>query len=223
MTLYRPQRTPVPGTDAHRLIRGVLRVEGVPPHTGRIDLLHQPDWSLSIVDTGDGEDDGWIPDGDVTIHILWQAHEGDAAITVDGVRYPIVPGDTMSVPGGATIRQAPGMLLCQVEATARTLDQILPPNHGVESFANYNRRTDYDTPAAFTLERWKITQPLTLPAPDSPYGIVGLIDPLALVWSGGTDLVGRGESRVILPESGRITLLPDGLGYALIVRDSSPD
>jgi hypothetical protein len=193
-----------------------MRVDATPLHIERIELLHRPDWSLSIVDTGDG--DLLTPSGDTTVHILWVRDEDGARIEVKGTHYPIAPGDTMSIPGGTEIRRSPAMLLVQVESSTRTLSGILPPNHGEESFDGYNRRTDYDTPAAFSLERWKITQPLNLPAPDSRYAIVGLIDPLALVWSGGTDLIGRGECRVIDPGTGPVTLLPDGLGYAIIVR-----
>jgi hypothetical protein len=95
---------------------------------------------------------------------------------------------------------------------------VLPPNHGIETFEGYNRRTDYETPAAFSLQRWKITQPLVLPDSDAPYAVVDLAAPLAITWYGGADLIGRGECRVVPSGTGPITLLPDGLGYALVVR-----
>jgi hypothetical protein len=215
----RPNAGIIAGSPSHRLIRGVLRVDATSLYIERIELLHRPEWSLSIVDTGDG--DQLTPSGDTTFHILWERDEDSATIDVDGTEYLIAPGDTMSVPGETVIRRSPGMLLVQIESSNRSLEEVMPPNHGEESFDGYNRRTDYDSPAAFALERWKITQPLSIPPSDSPYAIVGLIDPLALVWPGGTDLIGRGECRLIEPGTGPVTLLPDGLGYALLVRSVS--
>jgi hypothetical protein len=70
----------------------------------------------------------------------------------------------------------------------------------------------------FSLERWKITQPLPFPATSSSYALVDLATPLALVWAGGIDIIGRGECRIIAPGTGSVSLIPDGLGYTLIVR-----
>lgn len=187
-------------------------------HVARVVLDHDPAWAISLIDTGDGDAEPWRPRGDTTFHILWQLHEDDAWIEANGERFPIAPGDTMSVPAGTAIRQAAGMLLVRIEAAAATLDDVLPPSHGIETFEGYNRRTDYGTPAAFTLQRWKITQPLTLSASGSAYVIIDLAAPLALIWRGGTDLFERGECRVIEPATGPVTLLPDGLGYALVIR-----
>jgi hypothetical protein len=216
----RPAWEIVPGTPSHRLIRGVLQARVEPSHVQRVVLHRAPAWTISLVDSGDGHR---IPrsgneGGDVTLQLLWSHDEDAASVTVEGTRYPIAPGDTMSVPGGREVRLAAGMLLVEVEASSRRLEAVLPPSHGVESFEGYNRRTDYDTPATFSLQRWKITQHLTFPASNGPFAIVDLAAPLALLWSGGTDLIGRGECRVIDPETGAITLLPDGLGYALVVR-----
>lgn len=208
----------VPGTRAHRLIRGVLRMDLDTLHVERVILFRAPAWTVSVVDTGDGDVQPWMPTDDTTFHILWQMDENDAWIEVDGQRYPIAPGDTLSVPAKTAIRQAAGMLLVRIEANSVTLDGVLPPSHGTETFEGFSRRTDYETPAAFTLQRWKITQPLTLSASESTYAIVDLAAPLALTWPGGTDLFGRGECRVVPPGTGPITLLPDGLGYAVTIR-----
>lgn len=214
---WRPRPTVFPGTSAHRLIRGVLRMDPGELHAARIDLHGTEAWSVSLIDTGDGDAAPWCPLADTTFHILWQANEGDVWIEANGERYPIAPGDTMSVPAGMPTRHAAGMLVVRIEATSPTLEHVLAPGHGVETFEGYNRRTDYQTPPAFALQRWKITQPLTLPAARSAVMIVDLAAPLAMAWHGGTDLIARGDCRVIRPETGPVTLLPDGLGYALVV------
>ncbi len=187
-------------------------------HAAHVVLHHAPAWIVSLVDTGNGDAEPWCPVGDTTFHILWQVNEDDAWIEADGERCPIAPGDTISVPAGTAIRQAAGMLLVTIETRTATLNGVLAPNHGIETFEGYNRRTDYQTPSTLALQRWKITQPLTLPASESAYVIVDLATPLALTWPGGTDLIGRGECRVIEAETGPISLLPDGLGYALVIR-----
>lgn len=189
-----------------------------PANVERVDLVRMPAFVVSITDTGSGDDAAWTPDGDLTIHVLWQQDEEDAAITAGDEFFPIAPGDTMTVPGGTPIRRTAGMLLAQIEATSRTLLGVIAPSHGEESYEGYNRRTDYETPEAFTLQRWKITQPLDIPATGTPFALIDLPAPLALVWSGGTDLIEPGECRVVEPQTGPLTLLSDGLGYALIVR-----
>ena len=217
-TPRRPKPDVVPGTPSHRLIRGVLRMELGHLYVERVTLTRAALWTASLVDTGDGDAALWSQKGDTTLHILWQADEDDAWIQAEGERFSIAPGDTMSVPAGTGIRLAAGMLVVKVEARSQSLERIIPPSHGVETFEGYNRRTGYETPAAFELERWKITQPLTLPPFDALSTVIGLGEPLALVWPGGTDLIGSGECRVVPAGSKPITLLPDGLGYALVIR-----
>lgn len=209
----RPTPTIEPGTSAHRLLRGVLQVDLPERFIRHIRLLETAAWTASLLDTGDG--DRLTPAGDLTIHVLWQLDEKDARIVVDGAPYPIAPGDTMSVPAGTEVIPTRGMLLAVIEGSPSTLRGVIPPSHGVESFEGYNRRTTYETPEGFRLERWKITQPLTLPAPTAPFAVICLAEPLGLAWRGGVDLVGRGACRLIEPGTGPVTLLPDGLGYAL--------
>lgn len=216
-----PQRpTPEirPGTATHRLIRGVMRMDVDLLYVERVVLLRTNAWKVSLVDTGDGDATPWTPGGDTTFHILWQADEDDAWVEASGDRVAIAPGDTMSVPSGTGIRLAAGMLLVQVEARTSTLEMVIAPSHGVETFEGYNRRTDFRTPAAFTMQRWKITQPLTMPPSDAPCAVIDLATPLAMAWAGGTDLIRRGECRVIPGGTRSLTLLPDGLGYALVIR-----
>lgn len=206
------------GTPSHRLLRGVMRMDLATPHVERVVLYRAAGWTVSLVDTGDGDATAWSPEGDTTLHILWQANEDDAWVVANGDHFPIAPGDTMSVPASAEIRLAAGMLLVRIGAGRRSLTHIIPPSHGRESFEGYNRRTHYETPEDFSLQRWKITQPLTIPPLDALYAVIDLAEPLALAWPGGTDLIGRGECRVIPPDTGPVTLLPNGLGYALVIR-----
>jgi hypothetical protein len=213
----RPTPEVVPGTDAHRLIRGVLRLE-IPALYVREVVLHRASrWAVSVADTGDGDD--VVLARDTTFHILWAQDEDESWIEVTGERFAVAPGDTMSVPADAGIRRAGRMLIVEIDGAGGNLGRVIAPSHGLEEFVGYNRRTDYDTPGSFSLARWKITQPLSLPASDDPFLIVGLATPLALIWNGGVDRIGRGECRVILPETGAVTLVPDGLGYALVVQE----
>lgn len=206
------------GSAAHRLIRAVMRMESDLLLIERVVLYRADGWTVSMMDTGDGDAVPWSSGGDCSFHILWQANEEDAWIEADGERFTVAPGDTMSVPGGTRVRLAAGMLMILIESAGQALERVLPPDHGVESFEGYNRRTEYETPGTFSIQRWKITQPLTLPESNAPYAVIDLAAPLAITWAGGTDLISRGECRVIQAGSGPITLLPDGLGYALVVR-----
>jgi hypothetical protein len=206
----------VPGTPSARLIRGALKMDIDALHVERVVLYRAADWSVALVDTGDG--DSWTSDGDTTFHVLWVRDEVDAWVDVDSERHAIAPGDTMSVPAGARIRIAGGILYVRIDTIDRHLDRVLLPSHGVEAFRGYNRRTDYDTPGAFSLERWKITQPLRFEGLETPYAIIAVATSLALMWSEGVDHIRSGECRVIEPGTGPVTLLPNGLGYALIVR-----
>lgn len=212
----RPSQEVVAGTPTHRLIRGVMRMELGSPFVERVVLHRTGIWTVLMVDTGDGSMRSTAHD--TTIHILWQANEDEGWIDVNGERFRIAPGDTTSVPSGREIRLAAKMLLVQIEARSGSLDRVVLPSHGVETFEGYNRRTDYETPSAFSLKRWKITQQLMIPPSDTPYAVIDLAEPLALAWPGGADLIGRGECRVIPSGMGPVTLLPDGLGYALIIR-----
>jgi hypothetical protein len=216
----RPTHEVIAGTPSHQLIRGVLRARLDAAHAQRVILYRSPVATISLLDSGDGD---VIPatlnsGGDSTFQLLWARDETMASLSIDSVHFPIAPGDTMSVPAGHDILLAGGMLLVHIDAHTRTLDVVLPPNHGIESFVGYNRRTDYDSPSSFILQRWKITQPLTIAPAETPLMLVDLAAPLAIVWNSGTDLIGRGECRVVEPETGPVTLLPDGLGYALVVR-----
>ena len=218
----RRQPTVVPGDPSQHLLRRVLCVDRPERFIARLVLHEEDAWAIALVDSGTGS--GTTSRERYTaLHILWARDEDTAAISVEGHgALPVAPGDTVALAPGTAWRYGSGLLVCEVQAPQGSPcpgTHVVGPTHGIERFDGLNRQTLCAIMPGLTLERWKITQPLSLPAGAA---IVNLVDPLALVWSGGTDLIGRGELRVLPSGLDRITLLPDGLGYALVVR-TSPD
>lgn len=220
MTLRPIQQTSriIPGGDGQDLLRRVLRFRSNLREIERVVLIDDDRWTISLRDTGLDGTEPQITGGDTAIHVLWQQDEDHAAIIVDEHRQPIVPGDTITIPAGMSWNVTTGMLLVQVSNASGSIENVIGPTHGEEIFHDYNRQTLCSTTAGFALERWKITQPLTLEASSNPFVVIDLIEPLALTWPGGTDLIERGTCRLIPSGLSPITLLPDGLGYALIIR-----
>ena len=217
-----PAPTFVSGNPGHDLLQRVMRIRGEQAPTERIVLIDGPDLKLTLRDTGPAGTAEAAADRDTVLHILWALDEVSAMIHVAEREIRIAPGDTILLPTGTPWRASSRMILCEIAAQRNVGTGIIGPTHGEETFHGYNRRTTYPSPPGLWIERWKITQPLSLSDSPSPYVIVDLIDPLALVWRGGTDLIGRGECRIIPPGTGVVTLIPDGLGYALIVRQVLP-
>lgn len=219
----RPQSTFVPGTLGHDLLRRVLRVRSERALIERIVSLDRPGLRITLRDTGpEGTQIGEM-DRHTAVHLLWALNDASATIHVADHTIPIAPGDTLLLPAGIAWRASSGLILCEVAGREATGAEITGPTHGDETFHGYNRQTRYPSPPGLAIERWKLTAPLSLPDSATPYTVMDLLDPLALVWSGGTDLVGRGECRLIQPGTGSITLIPNGLGYALIVRQHGVD
>lgn len=220
-----PPRTIVPGPD-HTLLRRVVKVRSNVPEVERLVLVHTDAVRISLRDTGpDGSRDETTV-GDTAIHLLWATDDASAHLTVDDRRTPIAPGDMIVLPGGSRWHASPNLILCDISGIAdapgaNTRVFFRGPTHGVETFHGYNRETVYPAPPGLALSRWKITQPLQLPP--SPYErfLVGLAAPVAMLWPGGTDLIGRGECRRVPAGCGPLTVLPDGLGYVLVVKCSS--
>ena len=188
----------------------------------RITLIDEPTWRISILDSGPDGTITRVSDRQLSLHVLWARDDAAASINLAGRAVAIAPGDTMMLPAGLEWSATPGMILCEIAGSVsdRAGDgmSLIAPTHGEEMFHGYNRQTVYPAPRGLAIERWKITQPLDLPESATTFAIIDLITPLAMIWSGGTDLIGRGECRIIPPRTGPITLLPDGLGYALLVR-----
>lgn len=219
-----PAPTFLRGGPGHDLLRRVMRIRTEQDSIERIILIDEPDLSLALRDTGPTGSPVATINRETALHVLWALDDESALVHIEEREIRIAPGDTMLLPTGTPWRASPRMILCEVagsrfdEPSESDRPSIIDPTHGQETFHPYNRQTTYPSPHGLEIERWKITQPLLLPDSPSSYVIVDLVDPLALMWPGGTDLIGRGESRVILPCTGAVTLIPDGLGYALIVR-----
>lgn len=219
----RPQPAFVPGSTGHDLLRRVLRVNSERALIERIVSLDHPDLRMTLRDTGPEGTQVAEMDRHTAVHLLWALNDALATIHVADRRIPIAPGDTLLLPPNTAWRASSGLILCEVAGPEAIGAEITGPTHGDETFHGYNRQTRYPSPPGLAIERWKLTASLALPDSATPYAVMDLLDPLALVWSGGMDLVGRGECRLIQPGTGPITLIPNGLGYALIVRRQSVD
>lgn len=106
-----------------------------------------------------------------------------------------------------------------IEATLRELrrEPRPRPTHGLERMVGHNRVTTCAAGPYFALERWKLTEPLTLKLPAGRCAtLTNLVEPVGLTWNGGTDLVARAESRVLPAVLEEVTVVPDGLGYILV-------
>jgi hypothetical protein len=220
-----PKPLVAPGGPGQVLLRRVLRVNVPDRFIARLVLADEARRAVTLIDTGSTGTTVSAANHDTALHVLWARDEANAAIEVDGHgRLPVAPGDTLTVAAGASWTYGPDLVVCELAGKARSSNPgtVIGPTHGLESFHGYNRRTLCAITPGFSLERWKITQPLIVDHLADDIAIVNLVEPMALVWPLGTDLMGRGEIRIIPADAGRVTLLPDGLGYALISR-SHPD
>lgn len=195
---------------------------------GEADLAHR----ASFVDSGAGTS-VQVNESTLIFHALWCADERSAHVLagIDPaanagsdtdpdrlVRGPINPGDTVVIPAGMPHAFGPGILAYRlsVGTAGDGWAQDPVPTHGLSRFEGFNRRTTCAAGEGFTLERWKITQPLRLEREDQRWMFVtNLVGPVAISWDGGAELIGRAESR-LLPASLRSrTFIPDGIAYVL--------
>jgi hypothetical protein len=215
-----PRPIVIPGDREHQLLRRVLRVESDTRCIARIVLVDDASRYVALVDSGSGRE-AVTSSRNTALHVIWARDEANAAVEVaEYGRLPVAPGDTLTVAAGLAWTYGPGLIVCEVAgARSAGTGRIAGPTHGMETFDGYNRRTLCALAPGLSLERWKVTQPLTLPG-DAV--LVNLVEPMALGWPGGTDLLGRGEARIVPSGIEQVTLLPDGLGYALVLR-TNPD
>lgn len=106
-----------------------------------------------------------------------------------------------------------------IEATLRCLRLAPQPNptHGLNIMSGNNRCTVCAAGPYFMMQRWKLTAPLTLAVqPDQCLAVTNLVEPVSVIWPGGTDLLDRAESCVIPAAIGQLTIVPNGLAYVLI-------
>lgn len=195
---------------------------------GEATLSHR----ASFIDSGEGSS-VQVSDSTLIFHVLWcvddrSAHVlagidsgADTEIPTDPdrlIRRPISPGDTIVILAGTPHALRPGVLAYQLSVEA-TGDQGMPdpvPSHGLSRFHGFNRRTTCAASEGFALERWKITQPLRLEWPaDRWMFVTNLVEPVAMSWNGGSELIGRAESRLLPASLRSITLIPNGIAYVL--------
>lgn len=183
-----------------------------------------------------GEDNAVEITGSTLVaHILWCADDrsahvlagidatsgGDKGIPKDDlVRRPVSPGDTLAIPAGMPSAFGPGILAYHLTVPTAPVggSADLVPTHGLSWFDGFNRRTICAASTAFALERWKITQPLRLVRANPRWVfLTNLVEPVALSWASGSDLIGRAESRLLPASFPSFTLIPDGVAYVLCV------
>lgn len=186
----------------------------------------------------------YVSEGTTVIHVLWTAIATRAEVLAgldpgnetELIGYEVHPGDTVSIPNQVPYALEAG-IVALIFGSARsqpTSDPASwsrspvsrPPHHGLNLFDRFNRRTICAAHEDLLLERWKISHPLELPLdPDRWHYLTNLVEPVALNWPGGSELLQRTESRFLPPGMERITIVPDGLGYVLIgsIPDLMPD
>jgi hypothetical protein len=182
-----------------------------------------------------------MSDGALAIHVLWTApssrglilageddvepgslvgrrcQPGDTLLVPAGVRFAVGSGIVAFLAGASSVRKAPS----PPATSAAEIEH--PPTHGLNVFAGHNRRTICAATPGLLLERWKLTQPFVLDLPrDQSVYVTNLVTPVALSWEGGSELLERTASRVLPAGMGRVTLVPDGLGYVLMASIGVP-
>ena len=243
MTPARPVR--LPRREVHAPFGGhrLQRILGYQPRTNSpiSTLVDLPIAGIDVhVAWVDATTDTPIYSGGLTaIHVLWAAAaSGTVSAGVDSVvqheltDHEVHPGDTLLVPPGVPFRFGTG-LLAIVAATGAWEPSPDPdkwnrtplhqgPTHGLSVFHRYNRRTICAALPELLVERWKLTEPLDLPLdPGRWHYLTCLVDPVAIAWPGGADLLGRTEARLLPAGLDRLTVVPSGLGYVLLI--SIPD
>jgi mannose-6-phosphate isomerase len=111
-----------------------------------------------------------------------------------------------------------------------TLDELktdfLPlPNPGLVLESNANTRVLCCAGPHFALERWTLAETHTEPAhPRRFFTLSNVGDaPVELKYEGGSEALGRAESRVLLAAIGQVRVVPGGTGEASVVACYVPD
>ena len=219
------------GSGGGDLIRRVLGRKGIPdePLSTVVELDDPATMPIGValVDASGGRGQRTRPGASV-FHCLWCQDEPNATVRVgsakerDLTQHSISPGDTIYLPPGHSFVIGPGILGYEAWSTTPEMqtgtDAFRPlPTHGLERFEGYNRRTVCAAGPHLALERWKVTQPLSLAVPAGRgLFVTNLVEPMAIAWRGGADLIDRAESRFLPPGLESCTFIPDGLGYLLV-------
>jgi hypothetical protein len=171
----------------------------------------------------------WHSTGDIGLHVLWTAPGIRPVVAVsdvhgDSIEFPCAPGDFLLVPAGTSFAIGAGMLAVMM-GNAVVLDgpavppaagPVRGPTHGLPVFSGFNRQTFGVATHSMAVCRWKLTQVQTITAPpDRPLWLSNLVEPVAVSWTGGMELLDRTEGCFVAPGT-RLTLTPNDLGYVLV-------
>jgi len=215
MKPYSPIPRIVAGTSHRQLIHRILRPD-LPTDTQRIDLITTSSRRVSIVDSGDRPGER-VAEGDTAVHVLWQPDQRDAVIEIGTDRYPIAPGDTALIPAGDSWQLSPNTLVTEIAVRGNSLALPVPPTHGDYHFSGHNRESRYPAMGSVRLSRWKLSENLRMPVPVTERILIGLYNDIAMQYPGGVSMLRKGETSVIRPATGEITLVPNGLSYVLVI------
>ncbi len=172
---------------------------------------------LALRDTGGPLSEIEARDDAATIwHVLWVRDEAASRASVGDGAWAIVPGDSVVVPPGATLRLEGRQLAVEI-AVPGAEAPIEPPTHGEDRFVGYNRQTTCCRAGQLRLCRWKLTQPLALaqhhPAPAL---VLALARNSTIRTTTGIDYLVQGDLALIDPGAD-LTVTPDGLSYLLTI------
>lgn len=215
MRPYAPIPRIVAGTAHRQLVHRILRPDA-PPDTQRIDLVTTSLKRVSIVDSGENPVER-VAERDTAVHVLWQLDEGASVVEIGTDRYPVAPGDATMIPSGDTWLMPPNTLAIEVAVRGQSLALPVPPTHGDYHFTGHNRESRYPSMGATRISRWKLSENLEMPVPGTERILIGLYNDVAIQYPGGISMLRKGETSVIRPATGEITLVPNGLSYVLII------
>lgn len=173
------------------------------------------------------QDLGFRTDRVTAVHVLWCQDETTSTIrvsnTYDGARdCRVLPGETVTLPAGWRWRPSNGIVALSVGGIGAGQDRLIGPNHGLDVLDGYNRRTVCAAGQGLLVDRWKLTQPLSIPhVGGRPLVVIGIHGRIGVVAGGTVDSIGVFDGRLVSPDAASATLVPDGLAYALVIH--SPD
>lgn len=220
MSVQRPNRTIQKSKTSLGLIARHLDASGVASDTGRVTFQDAslPDVHWDLIDS-EGSESDILATCESLLHILHVENEDDSTVDVDGVVWPIHPGDSLFMGESSRVLISGGVLMLQVHCDRSGSISFLPPSHGTESFDGFNRRTVFEAGRHFTFERWKLTthQEIVI-EPGCAMAMVGLFGNISCIEGDTIETLHAGES--LVATHGRVRLIPDGLAYiALILVD----
>jgi hypothetical protein len=195
------------------LLQRVLKAPAATLEVGGLSSILEG-WTWLFVDTGTI---GWMTSAiaDMGVHILHAEDESAAWVEVGGERIAVHPGDSVLAYRGDIVLLAPGMLVVVFVGSRDGPREESRATHGEESFVGHNRRTTYDAVAHMAFDRWKLTQPITFVA-EEPCPLICIFGSVTVTVGNRIMLLRPGQALAFI---GQADILPDGLAYAMTIRD----